>query len=915
MQLLKHIYQHGKEICPKQSAKIFHKLGQLYCKQIPDKIKLIQSAALYNAAIARSPDNVDAIENDLKQLCNQVLVLANAKYLNADLITASKQVKQEIEQMRLKVEKEFNDLENIQKRFKAEATQTDFELNKIKSIKNKQKKITKDYSNIMANLAKYCENVMGEPPCKFALVGMGSLARKEITPYSDFEHIIVLEDMSNKKASDENVLNYFRWFSVIFQIIVINLQETILPSVVIEGLNSPNDDWFFDRITKRGISFDGMLPHACKFPLGRQQHTENKQWKTELIKPISEMLMYLTTEEDIKNGYHLKDILTKVSFVYGNKQIFQEFQDSIFNLLDNQVYEEKIKVIKEQIIDDLESFTVSSNILKLNSSTSINIKALFYRSITLFITALGQIYNIRASSSFEIIEELAAKKLITEYAKHKLMFAVALACEIRLKWYMKSKRQNDKIYSKSKHKTAVELLLNLIGKANIFLFFQTAYALQCDISKRMVLKKKHFYTNPNIFTCNLHLVFGKLEDVVFIKLDEAESNLNILKYLKNFDEVMKQFENARKLKTEITASDKNLATDLQTIGSDLLDMNKYDEALNYLQRARKIKKQVSLDLNKDESFAATLHEIGSCLFHMNKYDEALKYLQRAMKIKKQVSLDINADKSIAATLHEIGNCLLKMKKHDKALDYLQQAMEIDGQVSLDLNTDESFAVTLHTIGCYFLEMNKHEKALGYLQQAMKIKEQVSLNINTDESFADTLHEIGNCLLAMNKEDEALKYLQQAIKIKEQVSSDLNTDENFAATLHTFGCCLLDMNKHDKAFQCLQQALKIKKQVSLNINADKSIAETLHKIGRCLLKINKHDIALKYLQQAIKIIKRVSLDINTDKSFAATLHEIGRCLLKMNKHQKAFKYLQRAMKINPLTAELNFHKPFRVTLQL
>ena len=489
---LKDVYRHGKEIDPKQSAKIFHKLGQLYCKQIPNMIKLIQSAALYNAAIARSPDNVDVIENDLKQLCNQVLRLANAKNLNANLITASKQVKQEIEQMRLKVEKKLDVMENIQKRIKTVATQTHIESNKIKSIKNNQKQIAKDYTNIMANLATYCEKVMGVAPCKFALVGLGSLARKEITPYFDFEHIIVLEEMSNEIASYQNVLNYFRWFSVIFQIILINLQETILPSVFIESLNSPNDNWFFDRNTKRGISFDGMLPHACKFPLGRQQHTENKQWTTELIKPINEMLKYLTTEEDIKNGYHLKDILTKVCYVYGNETVFNEFQESIFNMLDNQDKEEKVKEIKKQIIDDLESFTVSSNIFKLKSSTSINIKALFYRSITLFVTALGRIHNIRTSSCFDIIEELAAEKKLSEYAKHKLKFAVTLACEVRLKWYMKCKRQNDTIESESKNKTAVEELLNLVGKSNTFKFFQTAYALHCDISKQLVLKKKAF---------------------------------------------------------------------------------------------------------------------------------------------------------------------------------------------------------------------------------------------------------------------------------------------------------------------------------------------------------------------------------------------------------------------------------------
>ena len=913
---LKDVYRHRKEIYPKQSAKIFHKLGQLYSKHTPDMIKLIQSAALYNAAIARSPNNVDVIENDLKQLCNQVLRLSNAKNLNANLITASKQVKQEIEKMRLKVEKKLNIMENIQKRIKADATQTYFESNKIKSIKNNQKQIAKDYTKIMANLTKYCENVMGVAPCKFALVELGSLARKEITPYSDFEHIIVLEKMFNKKAFNQNVLSYFRWFSVIFQIILINLQETILPSVVIKGLNSPNDNWFFDGITKRGISFDGMLPHACKFPLGQQQHTEKKQWTTELIKPINEMLKYLTTEEDIKNGYHLKDILTKVCYVYGNEAVFNEFQESIFNMLDNQDKNEKIKEIKGQIINDLKSFTVSSNIFKLKSSTSINIKALFYRSITLFVTTLGRIHNIRALSCFDIIEELAAEKKLSAYAKHKLKFAVTLACEVRLKWYMECKRQNDTIGSDLKNKTAVKLLLNLVGKPNTFKFFQTTYALQCDISKQLVLKKKHFYTNPNILTCHLHLVFGKIKDIKFIKIDKGKENSNILNYLKNFDEVMKQFETDTNSNNKFTDNDidESFAIALHNIGNCLLDMNKHDEALEYLQRAMKIKEQVSLNLNADKSFAITLLNIGSCLLKMNKHDEALEYLQQAMKIEEQVSLDLNTDKSFAITLHNIGRCLLNMNKHNEALEYLQRAMKIEEQVSLDLNTDKSFARTLNEIGLCLFDMNKHNEALEYLQQAMKIKEQVSLNLNTDKSFAITLHEIGRCLLDMNKHDEALEYLQRAMKIEEQVSLDLNTDKSFAITLHNIGRCLLNMNKHDEALEYLQRAMKIEEQVSLDLNTDKSFAITLHNIGRCLLNMNKHDEALEYLQQAIKIKEQVSLDLNTDKSFARTLNEIGICLFDMNKHNEALEYLQQAMKIKEqVSLNLNTDKSFSITL--
>ena len=77
---------------------------------------------------------------------------------------------------------------------------------------------------------------MGKPPCEYAIVGMGSLAHEEITSNSDFEHIILLIGVKNYKSH----LDYFKRFSVISYVIVLNVQETFIPSSNIRSLNDKN---------------------------------------------------------------------------------------------------------------------------------------------------------------------------------------------------------------------------------------------------------------------------------------------------------------------------------------------------------------------------------------------------------------------------------------------------------------------------------------------------------------------------------------------------------------------------------------------------------------------------------------------------------------------------------------------------
>ena len=916
----------GDEKAPKQSAEIFYKLSQIYC-QNNVMVSLIRRATLLNAAITRKPSNMQEIKNDLNKHCFCVLKQAGAKQLNADLIAAAAKVEEKIKTMRNEVNQELDYLKMSEAMYK---TKKQIENIKIKTIRNLQEKIAKDYKHIMAEILQYCETVMGNTPCRFVLVGMGSLARKEITPYSDFEHIIVLEENCQQRPDYEKVLKYFRWLSVIFQIIVINLQETIVPSVDIDCFktttNKKKESWFYDKITTRGISFDGMMPHACKFPLGQKVlSNENKEYKTELIKPVNEMLKYLSSQTDLKNGYHLKDILTKVCYVGGDKNIFESFQAKVYHVLDNQYQEKKKKEIKKALIEDLDNFATRSNFLK-HTSKSFNIKKDLYRSSTIFISAMGQVENIHASSCFDIIEALAEKQVINDKLKSKLMYAVAVACELRLTRYMKQKRQDDQIKSSISHQDAVQALLENINKTDLFFYFQIVYALQCRVSKQFDLKKAHFYSDPKLLNCRLYYCLGDFQNFVQFAKEYKPLKYNPTSRLQSADEILTLLEKEIELVFHQNifsawnydyVSERSSLEIIYNFGLELRNSGNNDDAkeifeilnelltLKITQIEKESCKTISPNIVIEKRILIphifhyellALKQIGFCCMNLDQPDDALDYLQRLLKIYEKASLDIGSDVNVASTLNNIASCFMNMHKPADALDYLQQSMKIYEKASLDIGSDVNLAMTLNNIGKCFMDMHKLADALNYIQRSLKIYEKASLDIGSNVNVAQMLNNIGKCFKDIHKPADALDYLQQLLKIYEKASLDIRSDVNVAGTLNNIGNCFMDMHKPADALDYLQRSLKIYEKASLDIGSDVNVATTLNNIGLCFRNMHKPADALDYLQQSLKIYEKASLDIGSDVNVAMTLNNIGNCFMDMHKLADAMIHQQRSLKI-------------------
>ena len=890
----------GKETNPAKAAEILHQIGLIYRKRSSGKISLIKSAGLLNAAIVRNPPNILQVKSDLSELCRHILETSSAKKQNVDLVEKSREVIIAIEKPRNVVERflktkvpkipnniERKDLEQLKSQ-------------KISAVKEINAAIAYIYNQIMKKLCIFCEKIMGKPPCEYAIVGMGSLACEEITPYSDFEHIILLCDDKNYKFW----LEYFKWFSVIFHIVVLNVQETIVPSLNIASLNDKEStlgNWFYDDVTPRGISFDGMMPHACKFPLGRQQHTKNKQFTTELIKPVSEMLEYLSSEADLKNGYHLADILTKTCFVFGNKDIFKQFVEGTQKYRDTKSQTDTINDITKQVKEDLNSFSTRFRLSSLKSQHTINIKQLVYRSTTLFISALARKHNISANSCFDITDEMAENNHITKNTAEKLKFAIAIACEVRLRVYMGKKSQCDNAIDLKQD--GIEKFLDIVGVACTINYFQIAYCLQCEVAKQLNFTKLRFYTDPQLINITIGLAFGISNITSFFK---NEPNLVWDSKHIDFDDCVAQLE-------AISVSDKNLtifgfsrsSTSAQSevnlkkilmIADFLVEAGIYDEALEFYKQLLDFYQKRSVADFRDLKVDQINHKIGHCLNRLGKPEEAPTYLNRALEIRKNLSSETKTNRKIALTLNEIALCYIDIRNYSEALTNLNGALEIFKKTSLDIDTDENVCRTFQCIGRCHKRLQNYDDALVNLYRVLEINRNTSPNLSSDLDIAWTLHEIGECHIRKKNYKKAIESLNQSLEINEKISRNVNADRNIATIFHNLGCCHAKLDNCDEALTSLKRALEIKQNATLNPGTDQGIAKTLGVIGRIQLEMHACDEALTNLNRALEIFQNTTLNADIDWKMATVFYDIGMCHIDLHNYDKALTNLNRELEI-------------------
>ena len=954
-----------------KSADVLHELGLLYMQETSNKFSLVQSAGLLNAAWVRKKSkkkDASGIQKSLEELCSQVLKLADAKILDADLVKYSAEVKEKIEETRKRAIDKLKTVTQINEEIEIDNLLIQ-EQNKIVEISELQEILADDYMKIMKKLCDYCEDVLGNPPEDYALAGLGSLARKEITPYSDFEHIILLREGCQDREGYKEVLEYFRWFAVVFQIVIVNLQETNIRRIAVPSLNDTTrnnaaGNWFNDVYTPCGISCDSMQPHGSKNPLGRQP-TPKKPFATELIKPVSRMLGFLNKAEALKNGYMLKNILMKSCFISGNPDIYEQFHSGVEKLRAKNMKEDEDD-IKTELKKDMVEFGVRLKFQGFNLQTFVfEVKRLIYRVTTLFICALGRLHGISASSCFDIVKLLHQKEIISEYAKHKLLYAVAIACEIRLRHYQRLKgqyvtRPDDELQDG-------DVLIKYVGQRCILNYFQIAYTLQCEVCKKADFQNKSFYPVPyllNISVC----WFLQLEEKCTQMLCKLESDIEQELEYENIDKCMKTLESEiyqvnhcevtnepnekhdlEKLKLMIercgaffyntgmseicveyykrllskheatnTETTYEVAVAQQIVGLSYMDLNNYKEAYQWLLKSYSTNKQM---IKRYKAIACTFQKIGvflcdSChtidVYNSNDYSCAKfglsligKFLIEQSALMHEENNVKLSKKLVVSCLFNIGECLFWLKEYDYAKTYFQQSCDEYESLSVnDQDCNVKFAILTY-MGQIFIKEENFKRAIECFKHC--IIEMCRSSQDLIDYAELTLFDTGEMLRLKGQDENALKFYEAFLDVQIYCKSSFRS---MLVTRIRVCVCIREIGKYGKSLRLLNECLDQLRNKSININGDETVADLYHHIGLCHVALKSFDKQKTSFEKCLQIYKLLQRNncLLSMANLAAAYHNVG--LFYIKQHDKVLIYTKEAQ--NLFQKEINLTSNIKAT---
>ena len=265
------------------------------------------------------------------------------------------------------------------------------------------------------------------------------------------------------------------------------------------NIDAINGEWFYDDVTPRGVSFDGLLPQACKIPLGNMQDFE-------LIHTPEKMAEFQSNDWYQKNWSLADTLMTFCPLRSEESGLVKEYRKEINKLLSNpcdsgscqhdassDAWPTRRSCRGQQVLH--QDLSLYGDMMTCNNDVDegkfYDVKKEIYRLPDRVIAALAKCCEVKSGGIFAVLDELYEKRVISSEARDNLASASAIAIRLRLSTYLEAGKQGELLSSNSNGKTGEKALVyHMPTDEELFHFFFVAIPLYDEL--------RQFKTSGNI---------------------------------------------------------------------------------------------------------------------------------------------------------------------------------------------------------------------------------------------------------------------------------------------------------------------------------------------------------------------------------------------------------------------------------
>ena len=275
------------------------------------------------------------------------------------------------------------------------------------------------------------------PPCNFAVIGLGSIAKGEATPYSDLEYAFIVEEHSEyftKLAVD----TYFR---------IGNLRETPLKCFDIEELKANSVS---PGVQTVGYRIDGITNKSGNIPTGNGRPDGQS-----LTLTVDEFMELYQKSAELPFGGmagDISDLLSSTVLISSNEgdksSLYRKFKKKIGKIPESLKLNKAVATKRlSSFINDLEEYTFLPTFIRFQppNNTNVKIKTDIFRYPTLLANNIKLCMGLKLSHSSDVYDELYNQKLLQEDVYQYLKIILGISLYMRVAAYLDYRSQTETV--------------------------------------------------------------------------------------------------------------------------------------------------------------------------------------------------------------------------------------------------------------------------------------------------------------------------------------------------------------------------------------------------------------------------------------------------------------------------------------